>query len=80
MSWFFMNMPAVAVIFGLWVGIPLWIVFRYPHRAGHAEPVRVNVTPTGSAISEVPAPQPALQPAGFSEEGMALSLSGGQVY
>jgi hypothetical protein len=55
MSWFFMNVPATVVIFSLWVGIPLWIVFRYPHRAGHAEPLRLEARLEDDALAGEPA-------------------------
>jgi hypothetical protein len=28
MTWLFMNIPLMIVFFGLWVGIPLWMVLR----------------------------------------------------
>ena len=40
MSWFWMNVPLMLVFFGLWVGIPLWLVLtRWDKeiKAKHAE-------------------------------------------
>lgn len=40
MSWFWMNVPLMLVFFGLWVGIPLWLVLtRWDKevKARHAE-------------------------------------------
>jgi hypothetical protein len=30
MSWFWMNMPAAAVCFAAWCGIPLYMVIKHP--------------------------------------------------
>jgi hypothetical protein len=32
MNWFWMNIPAAVVFFGLWSGIPMWLVLRHPDR------------------------------------------------
>jgi hypothetical protein len=30
MNWLLYNIPLVVLFFGLWVGIPLWLVSRHP--------------------------------------------------
>ena len=30
MNWFWMNIPAAVVFFGLWSGIPMWLVLKHP--------------------------------------------------
>jgi hypothetical protein len=31
---FWMNIPLMALAFGVWVGVPLWIVLRHPDCRG----------------------------------------------
>ncbi len=40
MSWFWMNIPLMLVVFGLWAGVPLWFTltrWRAELNAKHAE-------------------------------------------
>lgn len=30
MAWLWLNIPLVAVFFGAWSGVPLWMVLRHP--------------------------------------------------
>jgi hypothetical protein len=30
MTWLLLNIPLAALFFALWVGIPLWMVFKHP--------------------------------------------------
>jgi hypothetical protein len=30
MTWILLNIPLAAVFFGLWTGIPLWMVLKHP--------------------------------------------------
>jgi hypothetical protein len=32
MSWFWMNIPLAAAFFGVWVGVPLWLILKHPDR------------------------------------------------
>jgi hypothetical protein len=32
MSWFWMNMPLAVAFFGVWVGVPMWLVLKHPDR------------------------------------------------
>ena len=43
MTWFWLNMPLAAAFFSAWVGIPLWLVFKYSDRA--AQPAAVTPRP-----------------------------------
>jgi hypothetical protein len=51
MSWFWLNVPAAAVFFAAWSGIPLYMVLKHP--TWGAEPAdsdeRAIVKPAGAA-------------------------------
>jgi hypothetical protein len=32
MSWFWMNIPLAVAFFGVWVGVPMWLILRHPDR------------------------------------------------
>ena len=59
MNWFWMNIPAALVFFGLWSGIPMWLVLRHPDRGPaplavrSAAPAR-RAAPAGQQIRPVP--------------------------
>jgi hypothetical protein len=66
MNWFLLNMPLAAVFLGIWVGIPLWLVFKHPdqnprllsgqaaqhHRISLAEPQESPAAHHGSHLAD----------------------------
>ena len=63
MSWFWMNVPLMLVFFGLWVGIPLWLVLtRWDKevKARHAEVAawhaHIAASAALAAVPVLPAP------------------------
>jgi hypothetical protein len=35
-NWFWMNIPLEAAFLAVWIGIPMWLVFRHPDRGPDA--------------------------------------------
>ena len=33
MNWFWLTMPLAAVVFGAWLGVPLWQAVKHPEQA-----------------------------------------------
>jgi hypothetical protein len=50
MTWLLLNIPLAALFFALWVGIPLWMVFKHPDTG----PVPAATPATGSAVTHLP--------------------------
>ena len=57
MNWFWMNIPAALVFFGLWSGIPMWLVLKHPDRG----PAPLAVQPPAPTRSAAPA-EPQIAP------------------
>lgn len=45
MYWFWMNVPAAAVFFAAWTGIPLWLVFKHPDTASEPREAKIQLQP-----------------------------------
>jgi hypothetical protein len=43
MSWFWMNIPLEAAFLAVWIGIPMWLVFRHPDRGPDAATSQLTV-------------------------------------
>jgi hypothetical protein len=52
MTWLLLNIPLAALFFALWVGIPLWMVFKHPDTG----PVPAATPATGSAVTPATGP------------------------
>jgi hypothetical protein len=57
MSWFWMNIPLAVVFFGLWVGVPMWLILRHPDQG--PAPVAAPAQAGQAALAE---PQIAVAP------------------
>ena len=57
MSWFWMNIPLALAFFGLWVGVPMWLVLKHADRG--PAPVAAPVQARPAALVE---PQAAVAP------------------
>ena len=57
MNWFWMYIPAALVFFGLWSGIPMWLVLRHPDRG----PAPLAVQPPARTRPAAPA-EPQITP------------------
>jgi hypothetical protein len=57
MSWFWMNIPLAVAFFGVWVGVPMWLILRHPDQA--PAPVTAPVQARQAALVE---PQVAVAP------------------
>jgi hypothetical protein len=41
MTWILLNIPLMAAFFGLWVGIPLWMVIKRPDTGEKRAPASI---------------------------------------
>jgi hypothetical protein len=48
------NIPLMALAFGLWTGLPLWMVFRHPDKVSER---RIGAGVPGQRPVRVPAPR-----------------------
>ena len=59
MIWLLLNLPMAAAFFAVWVGVPLWLVFKHPDQ-GHER--RAASGPARSHQAEPSEPQLVLVP------------------
>jgi len=59
MNWLLLNLLMAAPFFAVWVGVPLWLVFKHPDR-GHER--RATSGPARSHRAEPAEPQLVLVP------------------
>jgi hypothetical protein len=57
MSWFWMNIPLAVAFFGVWVGVPMWLILKHPDRG--PAPVAAPMQARKAALVE---PQTAVAP------------------
>jgi hypothetical protein len=50
MSWFWMNIPLAVAFFGVWVGVPMWLILKRPDRG--PAPVAAPVQARQAALVE----------------------------
>jgi hypothetical protein len=43
MSWFWMNIPLEIAFLSVWIGIPMWLVFRHPDRGPEAATAQLTL-------------------------------------
>jgi hypothetical protein len=53
MNWLLLNLLVAAPFFAIWVGVPLWLVFKHPD-----EDARPRATSGGSQPQAVTSPAP----------------------
>jgi hypothetical protein len=42
-NWFWMNVPLEAAFLAVWIGIPMWLVFRHPDRGPDAATAQLSL-------------------------------------
>jgi hypothetical protein len=71
-NWFWMNVPLMLVFFGLWVGVPLWLVLTRWDKETKARHAEVAAWHAHIAAKEALAAVPIL-PAEVAEAGEIVS-------
>ena len=57
MNWFLLNMPLAAAFFGVWAGIPLWMIFKHPGtRPDHSSALAYLAAKAALAADKQPEP------------------------